>query len=216
MVVTFQLSDWQINREAVENGVRFYCILPAIVLAGQLPLWFMRVFCGWQFVRMESDVVEDSTTGQQSAGSQPLSILHLLVATAAVAVCLGLIRVAPLETLEGAWVLWVLLGVFSGLSFCFSLVGLVYLLLFTRIRSRLLFWNFAAGVPALIAATVFVVLAFFVWELYWHQMDELGFDTMMFSTIGLTFILGLVGCLTLLRMHGWTIGPARPREVSSV
>lgn len=212
MVVAFQLDHLSFDDQAIENGIRFLCALPTVALAGQLPFWSMRWFRGWRFARLAAASVPTN----EPAVDQRLSISHLFVATAVVATCLGLIRAAPLKTVDGAWVLWLLVGIFSVLAFGFSLASLVYVLLFTCIRSRLLFWCLALALPAIIGTSVSALLIYYVWLADWDRvLLELPFNTMMFSTIGLTFIVGFTAGLWLLRLHGWAIERFPARDVRS-
>lgn len=198
---------WGINETEVDNVLEILCILPTIVLASQLPFWFLRIFLGWQFVRVVAEADDCDADCEQVAVSQPLSILHLLVATAVVATSLGLIRIAPQTT--GEEEKWTALGAISGIAFVVSLLSLIFLFLFARIRSRLLYWVLAVGVPLLIVATVWAVIAIFWGEFFINEFENLSFATLIFSTIGLTFIVGLTNSLWLLRCHGWTIGSPR-------
>jgi hypothetical protein len=211
--VLYYFGDWTIGRQEIENGLEFPSLLPTFVLASQLPFWFMRAFFGWQLERVQTESAESDSDNNDVAAGQRLSILHLLVATAIVAASLGLIRMSP-STIDNDAERWAAIGFVSAIAFCFSLISLVLLLLFARINSRFLYWALVVGVPILFVVTGYVVLAFFIWDMYWDEMEEINFNTLIFSTIGLTFIVGLSICLWLLRAHGWIIRSVRKKTPS--
>lgn len=202
MYLLFQLIGLSIGTREYENVVRYYCMLPTIVIVGQLPLWYMRVYRRWQFVRYPQRAVASADDAAHS-----LSIQNLLIATAVAAICLGLLRVSPSHTLAEEFVHWLVPGVFSVLAFVISLVCGGYLALFARIKHRWLYWGLALGTPGI---TTFVIVVIFTWGMFLDEIwRDYGFGTLMLSTVGATIIGGLTGCLSLLRAHGWTIEAAR-------
>jgi hypothetical protein len=66
--------------------ISFLCVLPAVSLAAQLPLWPLRTHFGWSVERLRLDMA----AGQPA----PLSILDIFSGTAVVAISLGLLRAA--------------------------------------------------------------------------------------------------------------------------
>ncbi len=198
------IDDFPLSDRQYENAIRYFCAMPTIALAAQLPLWGIRVFFQWQFKPHAEAVVEHVST------RRPLSIKHMLVATTLVAVCLGSLRIAPLDTLLEPSEYWLGVAVFSAIAAGASLLGGVWLVwLFARVQNRYYAWSLAIGPPLMIGMILFSIQ---VWGLAWRQIyrDQLFFFAVFFM-IGLSFILGIAASLRLLNVLGWEIGPAHHR-----
>jgi len=77
--------EWQLT-EMFKGAAAVACVLPAVSLSVQIPLWPFRTHLGWRVNAREEAAAKSN---------QALSILDILVGTAIVAVSLGLIRFVP-------------------------------------------------------------------------------------------------------------------------
>lgn len=196
----FAFEDLHVGDHEMENAVRFFCAMPTIALAAQLPLWPLRIFLGWQFAPLD-DAAHETPPRRQ------MSIQHMLLATTAVAICLGCLRLAPMGTLGSDWDYWGPVAVFAGIAAGASLLGSGLIWVFTRLQNQYIVWGLAIGMPLIIGVTVFSCL---VWGRSWQQIDgEPLLLFAVFSMIALSYIMGIAGGVRLLKTLGWTISPAR-------
>lgn len=189
-------EEWTIDeREWWENGARFYCILPIVVVAGQTPFFACR-FWGWS-IRRKSSPAETP---------QPISIAQLLVATAVVAASFAMVRAAPTSTLGEPEMIWQFVAVFGCIAAGFSLLGgvpLMILLHYVRQPLPRLAWMIG-----LLFAGFCVSCFLYGYFTSWQQLlHEVAFNTLIFGIIIVTFLCGLGSCFAVLRRLGWTIAP---------
>jgi hypothetical protein len=202
-------EGWEIGDEQVENGVRLFCALPLVALAGIVPFIFFRWVFDWAMIRTAP--LDSGPNRIQSR--RPASILNMMLLTAAIAGGFGLIRIAPIATLVEPGTLWVIVGVFAGIAAGFSTLGGIPLLVLCHYVKR----SVLRGVIVLVILLVsgLASLAVYAWFTPWPEfIDNAPFNSVVFSTIVLTFLGGLSCCLMLFHYFGWTIQPAQ-RSVQS-
>jgi hypothetical protein len=184
------------------NGVRFFCGLPLVSLAGLAPLVTFRWVFGWALSPADKN---------GSHVHRPASLLNMLLLMGAIAAGFGLMRVAP-APLE-ADLMWVVAGVMSVVAGGFSLLGVIPVVVIwhyvqsgiLRVLSLCAFLVFALGVA-------FVVEA---WFTSWAEaIDNATWSAAMNAGAGATYLAGFAMYLHLLRRYGWTIKPAARYQVS--
>jgi uncharacterized membrane protein YqjE len=204
------MKQWPIDEWEIESALQTVCLLPLLAFSAQLPFWPLRIFFGWQFVPTSR---QGSEATAQPERQSHFSILQLMVATAIVAVVLGILRMAPVElTSESDF--WTGCAVFASLAIGCSLLGGIPLMLcFTGLKSWLLAYGLTVGLPLVIGWSVTGYLA---WNLNPSAQSAAVFAASMITFFSLTFVLGIAVSLLLLRMHSWTIGrPTRSVESRS-
>jgi hypothetical protein len=187
----------------VENLLRVVCSLPLISLAMQLPLWLARVTLGWKFKRKS---VANAVSPPVDGNTQ-LTIRGLLVATAFIAVSLGVARFAPQPERDGAMRLdfWVGIGLFGGAAaiaatFCIVPVFAI----FAQRRSLAVGWC-QTLIYALLAEFMVVMIAHlggFSGRI--ELWDVLGYTTTTLCLAGM-----IAGGLSLVRWSGHELRGSR-------
>ncbi|WP_254508386.1 hypothetical protein [Anatilimnocola floriformis] len=194
-------EEWRVgDLEWWENGARFYCLLPIIMVTGQAPFFACRMF-GWSL-----RPVNASSVPTADHSNQPMSIADLLLATAAVAGAFTAIRIAPTSTFTKPEEFWLMAAVFCCLASCCSLFGGVPLLVLLHyVRHPLLrfLWIVVVLLVGFVVACLILVY-FSGWD---ELFNEALFNSLMFSGILLWFVAALYSHLYLLRRFGWAVAP---------
>lgn len=198
--VTIDGTPW--GDPEVENTIRSLLAMPVIMLAAQLPLWFLRMYFGWQLIPAEKAAAEPDAAPHRP---QRLLILHMLLATTFVALALACLRVAPLSTLDSPADYWLGAAIFAALAAGTSAYTGWYLLLTRKLRRGWQVWAIIIGIPLLVGVPIFAIV---VRHESWDEiLGESLFGFSIFVMLGLSFLVGIAGGLRFLRAIGWRIGP---------
>jgi hypothetical protein len=97
------MASWEPPTHAVREMVQSLLFVPLVFLAAQLPLWILRFAIGCRIVLDDADEADRPTESRQ------FGVQHLLVATALVAIALGLASTALASEIErrGAASAWI-------------------------------------------------------------------------------------------------------------
>jgi hypothetical protein len=198
----FSWTSFRNGSRSILSGIRVAAFsLPLAFLAIQAPLWWLRVYRGWQLVH-ESNRLRTE---------RPSSILDYLIGTGIVAVSLSLARIAPGRDFNSAqyWAGW---SVYFGSAAAISLISLplaLWLILeWRRWRIGFALLVFYGG-----AATV-IVMATIRLAMRLRQPNSGGMDLWDATGIVTTFVAftAMLGMgLMLMRSRGSTLLRARSR-----
>ena len=171
--------------------VAIFCSLPILFLAVQLPFWLARHFCGCRLVK-DSELQTSSDT---------LALRDLFVATAIVAISIGLLQFSDrVFVKQGSWteqgyLFWMLLvsAVCGGVSL---IVGLPLALIWLRARNLWFTWKIMLTVEIVLLIAYGLSAYYFAWT----RIDFTNIVVMAFI-----FSLGSGAGFTILRRHGWRL-----------
>jgi hypothetical protein len=200
--LVYGYRNWNLGALELENSVRFYCAVPLVALAGIVPLIFFRWVFAWSIVR----TAEPEGAKVKKAAYKPASLLNMMLLTAAIAGGFGMIRIAPVATLDEPGSLWVVAGVLAVVSGGFSIFGVLPLIVLCHyVRSYAL--RFLIGIAVLLigiaaAAAIFVSLT--SWNFF---LDKVVVTLGIFGGVVLTYFVGWSLHMRLLSACGWTIRP---------
>jgi hypothetical protein len=109
-----------------DDEVRFFALsLPLAALAIQLPLWPLKLFCGWSVVKWDVER-DDAPVGE---ANRPLAIRDYLIGTAIVAVAFTCARVAPRHMPSNYWIVWLIFAASVAGTSLISIVPAMLLML---------------------------------------------------------------------------------------
>jgi hypothetical protein len=175
--------------------------LPLIALGIQVPLWVVRYWLRWRFVRADDDPAD--------AGMTTLRIQHILWGTAWVALALGAARLAnPEETdTEGAFLIGMLIAV--AVLLLISAATVLPLLVATLYARSLRFSLSVVAFVCLAAAIAFGLVAAFM--VPGPPPPPVGlFATGLSGACILGYAGGLTGVLLIVRKLGYRLQWGRP------
>jgi hypothetical protein len=183
--------------------------IPLLLLFFQFPFWIIRGLLGWRL--HQPPIVTETISG--SGPRESLSIGDLLTGTAIVAVCLGLLRLGPVQNKTGDGT--------SGREFLVELAisaVLIWLTLSaTAVPLAALFLReFRRSTAWLAALLVSAFCTLVVYAAVWQSTTPADRWQALFDCLFgvLTHILAYCGCLTLLRRRGWRLVWRKPAFIS--